>query len=94
MDDDVVVEVPGTVSGRGVQTVHVGALPKGLKLHILRYRVIPMEVANESLLTGDKDLLLNRILLDHRTRTTEQAKRVMNTILNLPFNQDLLKHFH
>mgnify|MGYP000020464811 CR=1 FL=1 len=91
--DDVVVEVPAIVSARGVQTIHVGSLPKHLTLHILRTHVIPMEMCLEALLTGDKRILLNMILSDHRTKSYEQACKVLDAILNLPFNEDLKKIF-
>jgi len=91
--NDVVVEVPAIVSGRGVQALHVGALPKHLTLHILRTHVIPMEMSLEALLTGDKRILLDMILSEHRTKSYEQACDVLNAILNLPFNEDLKKYF-
>jgi alpha-galactosidase len=93
IDDDVVVEVPGIVNGQGVQPMHVGALPKYLTLHILRTHIIPMELGLEAFKTGDKNILLNRILSDHRTRSYEQAQEVMDAIIALPFNEDLRKHF-
>ena len=93
INDDVVVEVPGIVNGQGVQPIHVGALPKHLTLHILRTHIIPMELGLEAFKTGDRNILLNRILLDHRTRSYEQAQEVMRAILTLPFNEDLRKHF-
>jgi alpha-galactosidase len=91
--DNVVVEVPGIVSGRGVQAVKVGVLPKHLTLHILRTHIIPMELGLEAYLTGDKRFLLNRILSDPRTRSYEQAQKIMEATLTLPFNKDLKKHF-
>lgn len=86
---DVVVEVPGIVSARGVQAVKVGKLPRRLTLHILRTLVMPMEQGLEAFLTRDKMALLDRILLDHRTRSYEQAQRLVDAILALPFNEDL-----
>jgi len=91
--DDVVVEAPGMVSGKGVQPVHVGSLPRRLTLHILRTLVVRMELGLEAFLTGDKRVLLNMILSDHRTRGYEQAQKVMDAILSLRFNEDLKRHF-
>ena len=91
--DDVVVEVPGIVSGRGVQAVHVEALPKLLTMQILRTNVMRMELGLEAFLSGDKEALLNMILLNRRTQSYEQAKKVMEASLALPFNEDLKKHF-
>jgi len=90
--DDVVLEVPAIVSGRGVQPLHV-ALPKHLTLHILRTRISTMELGLEAFLTGSRQVLLNTILSDHRTRSHEQAQRVMQALLALPFNKALRNHF-
>ena len=91
--DDVVVEVPGIACGWGVKPIHVEPLPKHLTLHILRTHIVPMEMGLEAFLTGDKHVLLNMILSDHRTRSFEQAEKVMEAILALPFNEDLRKRF-
>jgi alpha-galactosidase len=90
--DDVVVEVPAMVSGRGVQPLH-GALPRHLTLHILRTRILAMELGLEAFLTGSRNVLLNTILSDHRTRSHEQAQTVMQDLLALPFNRALRDHF-
>jgi len=71
----------------------VEPLPKHLTLHILRTHIVPMEMGLEAFLTGDKHVLLNMILSDHRTRSYEQAEKVMEAILALPFNEDLRKRF-
>jgi len=90
--DDVVVEVPAIVSGQGVQPLHM-ALPKHLTLHILRTRILTMELGLEAFLTGSRQVLLNTILSDHKTRSYEQAQKIMQALLALPFNETLRKHF-
>lgn len=90
---DVVVEVPSIVSGRGVQPIHVGSLPKRLTLQILRTNVLRMEFGLEAFLSLDKTALLNMILLDHRTKSYEQAEKVMKSLLALPFNEDMKEYF-
>jgi len=91
--DNVVVEVPGVVSYRGVQAIHVGVLPKRLTLHILRTHVLPMELGIEAFMSEDRNVLLNMILSDPRSRSYEQAQEVIEAILALPFNDDLRKRF-
>lgn len=91
--DDVVVEVPGIVSGRGVEAVQVDGLPKHLTNHILRTHIVPMEMGLEAFLTGDRRILLNRILSDPRTKSYEQAVNVMDAVMNIPFNEDLKELF-
>ena len=91
--DNVVVEVPGVASGRGIQGVHVGSLPKRLILHMMIPRMLRMEWILEGFLTGDKKVLLHMLLEDHRTRSLEQAKMLIEDILSLPINRDIAKHF-
>jgi alpha-galactosidase len=91
--DNVVVEIPGIASGRGIQGVHVGRLPTRLMLHIMIPRMLRMEWILEGFLTGDKNVLLHMLLEDHRTRSLEQAKMLIEDILSLPFNRDIAEHF-
>ena len=91
--DDVVVEVPAVIDGKGVHPLHVGALPKFLTLHINRTHVIPMELGLKALLEGDERILLYLILSDQRTRSLEQAQKLIEKEMALPHNRDLRRHF-
>ena len=91
--DDVVVEIPGIASGRGIQGVHIGELPKRLMLHVMLPRMLRMEWSLEAFLTGDRKVLLHILLEDHRTRSLEQAEAVMEDTLSLPINRDLSEYF-
>lgn len=91
--DDVVVEVPGLVSGKGVQPVHVEQLPRRLTLQILGTCVHRMELGLEAFLSCSKDALVNMVLWNHKTRSYEQAERVVEDILALPVNKDLKARF-
>jgi len=91
--DDVVVEIPAIVSGRGIQAMRVGKLPKTLMLHVMLPRMLRMEWALEVFLTGDKNLLMDILLNDPRTRRPEQAEAVIEDILALPFNKRMADHY-
>ncbi len=91
--NDVVVEVPAIVSGRGVQRTHVCALPKPLMSHMMIPRMLRMEWALEAFLEGGKDLLLEWLLNDQRTKSLEQAESVIKDILALPFNKEMAEHY-
>ena len=91
--DDVVVEVPGIVSGRGIQAVSVGRLPRRLMLHVMIPRMLRMERSLEAFLTKDKRVLLYMLLEDHRTKSFQQAEALIEDILSLPFNLDLAEHY-
>ena len=91
--DDVVVEIPAVVSGRGIQGVHVGELPKRLMLHVVIPRMLRMEWALEAFLTGDRNVLTDMLLNDPRTRNSGQAEAVIEDILALPFNKVMAEHY-
>lgn len=91
--DDVVVEVPAMVSGKGIQAINVGRLPRRLMLAVMMPRMLKMEMALEAFLTGDKDVLLEVLLEDPRTKSFKQAKDVIEAILSLPFNKKMAKHY-
>lgn len=91
--DDVVVEVPAFVDKRGIRTVHVGKLPRRLMTYVLIPRMLRMEWALEAFLTGDKEILVEILLRDPRTRSEEQARAVLEEILMLPFNEEMRKHY-
>ncbi len=91
--DDVVVEVPAILSGRGVRRTHVDKLPKLLTLHVMIPRMLRMEWALEAFLEGGKDLLLEWLLNDQRTKSPEQAESTIRDILALPFNKAMAEHY-
>lgn len=91
--DDVVVEAEAVVDGRGIHRMHVGGLPKRLMLHVIIPRMLRMEWALEAFLEGDKNLLLEWLLIDPRTKSQKQAEKTVKKILALPFNKEMAKHY-
>jgi alpha-galactosidase len=91
--NDLVVEVPGIVNGGGVKAIQVQPFPKALIHHIQRTQIIPMELGVEAWTSGDRNILVNKVLADHRTQSYEQAQNMIDAIFSLPFNADLQAHF-
>jgi alpha-galactosidase len=91
--DDVVVEIPAVLNKSGVRTTHVDKLPKGLMLHVICPRLLRMEWAFEAFLEGRKDLLIEWLLNDPRTKCLEQAESTIEEILRLPFNKQMAEHY-
>ena len=91
--DDVVVEARAIIDKRGIQRIHVGTLPKLLTLHVMFPRMLRMEWALEAFLKGGKNLLLEWLLNDPRTKSLEQAEATIKDILALPFNNEMAKHY-
>ncbi len=91
--DDVAVEVPAIVSGRGVQAVHVGSLPKRLMLHVMIPRMLRMEQILQAFLEGDRKSLLLMLMEDHRTKDFENAKALIEELLAQPWNAGAAEHY-
>ncbi len=87
------VEIPTLVSKRGIQGIRTEGLPRPLTAYILRDRVAPIEMELEAYETGDKNKLLQMILMDPYTHSEEQAAAMLDEILALPFHEEMRLHF-
>jgi len=87
------VEIPTLVSKRGIQGIKTEGLPQALTAHILRDRVAPIEVELEAYETGSRTLLEQLIMMDPYTRTQEQAHKLVEDILALPFHEEMRQHY-
>lgn len=92
--DDVVVEVPVIVNKEGL---HPEKIDPPLNDRILKFYLIPrilrMEWALEAFISGDRRVLEEILLRDVRTKSYEQVQRIIDEILNLPFNEEMKKHY-
>ena len=61
--DDVVVEIPALVSGRGIQGLHIGRLPEPITLY-LKSAVVKMEYLLSAYLSGSRNILTASYLND------------------------------
>lgn len=91
--DDVVVEIPVVVSGRGIQAVHVGKLPRRLMLYVMTPRMRRMEQILQAFIEGDRKSLLLLLMEDPRTKSSEQSKALLNELLAQPWNSEAAKHY-
>jgi alpha-galactosidase len=90
---DFEVEVPGHVSKAGVQGIKTHGLPEPLTAMILRERVAPVEIELEAYEGGKRELLQQLILSDPWTKSKEQADDLLNSILAIPYHQDMKQHY-
>ena len=91
--NDVVVEVPAIINKKGVQTLHVGALPKKIMLEQLWPTILRMEHGVEAFKTGDTSMLLYNALENHQTRSYKQAVMALEDVLSQPGNETLAAHY-
>jgi alpha-galactosidase len=90
---DFAVEVPALVSRRGVQPIRTNGLPAPLVEYARRDRVAPVEVELAAYRSGRRELLRQLLLMDPWTRSQEQADRLLDAILALPFNTEMAAHY-
>ena len=93
LPSDVYVEVPVKVRKGLLEPEPVKQLPKRLYGYVLYPRLERLEWALEAFMAGEKRLLVDILMRDPRTRSEQQARRVIDALLNLPFNSDLKKHY-
>lgn len=91
--EDLVVECEGVVDAAGVRGVQVSPLPRKLMVGAMMPRWHRAELAVEALRSGDRRLLLLHLLEDHRTRSREQAKALLDEWLADPRNAELANLF-
>ncbi len=92
LPDDVVVEIPAWVSRRGIEGLHVGDLPRPIMLSLLEM-LYAVERNLEAYLSGSRELLLETVLGNRWIRSVDDARRFLDEILAMPFNQDLAARF-
>jgi alpha-galactosidase len=91
--DDVIVEIPAVVGGRGAQGLQVGELPKRLMHNIMVPRMQRMEQILQAFLEGDRQSLMLTLLDDRRTRSAEKAQALLEELLSQPWNEAAARHY-
>ncbi|MEW5720665.1 MAG: hypothetical protein AB1817_18715, partial [Chloroflexota bacterium] len=81
--DDVVVEVPAIVNQKGIQPVHVGALPPKIMFECILPRWLEMERELLAFKTGAKSVLLWDELNHAQTRSYDQALAILEETMNM-----------
>jgi alpha-galactosidase len=90
---DFEVEIPIYFNAGGMQGISTAPLPRPVIAHILRERVAPVELELEAFRTGSKDLLLQLILADPWSRSSQQAGQFLDEILALPYHSEMRHHY-
>lgn len=94
IENNVVVEVPVLVNAKGYRHIFSGlTLPRRLMLYVMIPRILMMERVLQAFLDGDLKSLVLALMDDHRTKSFEQAKNLIERLLSLPWNIDAKKHY-
>lgn len=91
--DDVAVEVPAIIDRKGIQPLHVGALPAKIMLEHVLPEWLAMERQLEAFKTGDRSMLLWSVLGGHQTRSYDQATSVLDDLLAMEGHEGLAEFF-
>jgi len=93
LPDDVLVEVPVLAGARGLQAIHVGSLPANLMNNVMIPRMLNMERILDAYVSGSREGLVLWLMNDPRTRSYEQAKGLIDSLLALPWNAKAGEHY-
>jgi alpha-galactosidase len=80
LPDDAIVEVPGFLSGMGIQGLAFPALPEGIA-ELCRRELVRSSITVEAAARGDKDLALQALLLDPMVTDIDTARAILNDFL-------------
>jgi alpha-galactosidase len=80
LPDDAIVEVPGFLSGMGIQGLAFPPLPEGIA-ELCRRELVRSTIAVEASARGDRDLALQALLLDPMVTDIDTARAILNDFL-------------
>ena len=87
------VEVMALCNKTGVHPIHNSGLPRAVLGHLLADRVGPVEVELEAYEKRDEALLVDLVMMDHQTKSREQAQTLVDRVLNLPWNEAMREYY-
>ena len=76
-----------------MRLLQVPPLPEKLMKMVIAPRIHKAEMDLLAYTSGDRDVLVQSILDDHRSQSLEQAEGVVDAMLALPWNQRLAERF-
>jgi alpha-galactosidase len=91
--DNVVVEVPAVVNKKGIQPIHVGALPPKILYEQILPEWLDMERELLAFKTADRSMLLWSVLTSPQTQSYNQAADVLNDLLEMEGMEAVRAHY-
>ncbi|MEM1604580.1 MAG: alpha-glucosidase/alpha-galactosidase [Zestosphaera sp.] len=87
--DNVAVEIPAVIDGKGVHRVFVNPPNSRIIKYVLQPRMMRMEWALQAFLEPSRDILLEWLMYDVRTKSVKQAEEAIEAMLSLPGNEEM-----
>ena len=91
--DDVAIEVPVVVRKGTTEKERIEPLPERLMLHVLIPRWLRMERILHAFKERDKTSLILTLTDDPRTTSFDQAARLIDELLGMPWNSEARQHY-
>jgi alpha-galactosidase len=91
--DDVVAEMSAWIDATGIHGVRPTPLPRKIMLEQTWPAIIEMERDLEAFKTGDRSMLLFKLLSTPQTRSYDQAVAVLDDLLAMEGHEELAAHF-
>lgn len=80
LPEDAIVEVPAIINRSGIHGQQIGCMPRGITA-LLQREVVTSQLCIDSVVTGDRSLALQSLLLDPTITDLDQAEHVLESIL-------------
>jgi len=91
--NDLSIEVPVKIVDGKLYPEHVEPFPSRLLNFVMRPRMLRMEWALEAFVSRDKEMLVENLIRDPRTKSESQARETIDDLLNIPLNADMKAHY-
>jgi alpha-galactosidase/6-phospho-beta-glucosidase family protein len=93
LPDDFAVEVPVMIDGSGVHRKDMITLPQKVFFGAILPHWIQTERYVESYRSRDIGMLWQTYMADHKITSLEQASELVQTLLNMPGNEEMKEHY-
>lgn len=91
--DDIFVEIPVLCNANGIHNMKIGKLP----YKVMNQVILPRLAAAQSIMDAyehhDREMLVLMLCADHRTKSYEQAKALVDELLDQPWNKGAKEHY-
>ncbi len=82
LSNDCVVEVPAIVNKHGIHAEPIGKLPTGIA-QLMKHQACVQELIAEAVITGDKNLAIQALLMDGTLESPEIARALLEKMMRL-----------
>lgn len=93
LPDDILVEIPVLCNATGIHNVKIGKLPYKVMNHVILPRLARARSIMDAYENRSREMLVLMLCEDHRTKSYEQAKELVDELLAQPWNKDADAHY-